>query len=202
MNASTVVGGGDSTEELGRIAWGGFSRVLLAGLVLVLAAVVMTMSGGAGFGGKLGALFGLHSRQGGKPATAIQVAAPAPVLQPTVVASATPRRSARPAPRVRLRSRHPAATGPQRTQAPGPRPNPAPAPAPAQPPPAPPVQVPKPPPPAPSGNVQQVARTVHDTVPAVVPAPAQPVVQPVLQPVLDQTTAAVDQACGLVGGCP
>jgi hypothetical protein len=198
MNEPAVVGGDGTTTPLGRIAWGGFSRVFLAGIVLVLAAVVVTMSGGAGFGGKLGALFGLHSRQGGKPATAIQVAAPAPVLSSNVVARATPRRSARSVPRVRLRSRHPAATGPQRTQAPGTRPSPAP----AQPAPAPPVQVPKPPPPAPSGNVQQIARTVHDTVPAAVPAPVQPVVQPVTQPVLDQTTAAVDQACGLIGGCP
>ncbi|HEX6714068.1 MAG TPA: hypothetical protein VF066_11805 [Thermoleophilaceae bacterium] len=195
MNGSPVVGAGAASATLGRVAAGGFARVVLAGLVLVLAAVVVTMSGGAGLGGKLGSLFGLHSTQGGMPATAVQVAAPAPVQRTSVVARETPRRLAGSAPRVRLRQRHPAATGPRRTQAPSQRPTPAPAP--VQPPP-PPVEVPKPPPPAPGGNVKQVVETVRKTTQPVVPAPAQPVVNPVV----DQTTAAVDQACGLIGGCP
>jgi hypothetical protein len=196
VNEPAVAGTGGASASLGRVAAGGFGRILAAGVVLVLAAIVVTMSGGAGFGGQLGSLFGLRSKQGGKPATAIQVAARAPVLRPTVVARATPRSHARSAPGVRLRSRKPAATGPQRTPAPSTQP--APAPAPAQPPAPAPVQPPKPPKPAPGGNVEQVVRQVHDTAPQVVPAPAQPAVQPVL----DQTAAAVEQACGLIGGCP
>lgn len=194
--STPVVGGAASaaTASLGRIAAGGFWRVVVAGAVLVLAAIVMTMSGGAGLGGGLGALFGLHTGQGGKPATAIQVAAPAPVLpSKSVVARVTPRRPASSAPGVRLRSRKPAATGPQRTPAPSTQPGSSP---------AHPGPVPAPAPPPASGNVQQVVRQVHDTVPQAVPAPAKPVVAPVAQPVLDQTTAAADQACGLIGGCP
>ena len=194
MNEPAFGFGAGAGTSLGRVAAGGFGRVLCAGALLVLAAIVVTMSGGAGLGGQLGALFGLHSRQGGKPATAIQVAAPAPVLHPPVVARVAPRRPVRSAPGVRLRSRKPAATGPQRTPAPSPQPA-----TPHAPPP--PVVVPKPPP-APGGNVQGIARQVAGTVPPVVPAPAQPVVQPVVQPVLDQTVAAVDQTCGVIGGCP
>jgi hypothetical protein len=195
LNGSPVLGAGAASATLGRVAAGGLARILLAGLVLVLAAVVVTMSGGAGLGGKLGSLFGLHSRQGGMPATAVQVAAPAPVLRTSVVARETPRRLAGSAPRVRLRQRHPAATGPRRTQAPSQRPTPSPAP--VQPPP-PPIQIPKPPPETPGGNAKQVVDTVRKTTRPVIPAPAQPLVEPVL----DQTTAAVDHACGLIGGCP
>lgn len=189
MNESPVVGGGLAVASLRRLAVAGIGRVILAGLVLALTAAVVTMSGGAGLGGRLGSLFGLHTRQGGKPATAIQVAAPAPVLHSNVVARVTPRRHAGSAPRVRLRSRRPAATGPRRTQVPSPPPTSPPvqaAPAP------PPVQAPKPAP-APGGNVERATQQVHDVV-----APAAPPVAPVL----DQTVTTVRQACGLIGGCP
>jgi hypothetical protein len=165
---------------------GGLGRVGLAGCVLVLAAVVVTMSGGAGLGGKIGALFGLKAEERHKPVTAIRVSAPAPAQLQDVVARATPRRRARSVPRVRLRSRKPAATGPRRTQAPSERPTPPP----VQAPPA--VPAPKPAP-APSGNVEHAAEQVRDVV-----APAAPQAQPVL----DQTVATVQQACGLIGGCP
>lgn len=199
MNGSPIGGAAAADAPLGRIAASGLGRVALAGLVLVLAAVVVTMSGGAGLGGRLGALFGLHSRQGGKPVSAIQVAAPAAVRPLPSAASGRWRNPARSAPEVRLRTRHPAATGPQRTEAPSPRPTPA-VPSPVQPPaPAPPpVQPPSPPKPAPSGTVQRTVSTVREIAAPVVPAPAQPVVQPVL----DQAEATVNQVCGLIGGCP
>jgi hypothetical protein len=180
-------------KPLAGVAASGFGRVGLAGVVLVLAAVVATMSGGAGFAGRLGTLFGFHSKQAAKPVSATQPALPA-VSELRSVARGRLRHPARSAPRLRLRSRHPAATGPQRTQAPGTRPVPA---APQAPAPAP-SQVPSPPTPAPAGTVHRVVTIVRDTTGPVVPPPAQPVVQPVLE----QTSAAVDQVCGLAGGCP
>jgi hypothetical protein len=192
LNGSPIGGAAGGDPPLGQVAAGGLWRVALAGLVLVLATVIVTMSGGAGLGGRLGALFGLHSNAGAKPASAIHAGARAPVKARPTVARGRLRHPARSAPGVRLRSRQPAATGPQRTPAPSPRPvspsRPAPSPSPS------PSPVPVPPKPAPSGNVQHVVRTLRDTTAPVVPAPAQPV--------LEQTASAVDQVCGRVGGCP
>jgi hypothetical protein len=164
-------------------------RAGLAAVVLVLAAVAVTMSGGAGLGGSLGALFGLHTRQGGKPVSAIQVAAPATVQSAVA--------SARLAPVTRVQRQPKKRTRPQSTPAPrrlSPGPG-APRPAPAAPPVAPqppPVQAPTPPPPA-SGNVQHTVQTVRDT--------AAPLAPPA-QPVLDQALQTVDRTCTLIGGCP
>lgn len=180
---------------LGRIAAGGLGRVALAAAVLVLAAIVVTMSGGAGLGGKLGALFGLHSKPSSKPVAAIQVARPDAVGSLPALARAPVRHRARPAPRARLHTRPPASSAPQRIEAPSP--SPAPATPPAVQAPAPPAQPSGPPKPA-SGNVQRVVSTVRDVAAPVVPAPAQPVVAPLL----DQTTSTVNQVCGLLGGCP
>jgi hypothetical protein len=156
---------------------------------LLLAAAV-TMSGGAGLGGRLGVLFGLHSEQARRSVSGVEVATPA---AGTTVARGTLRQPARSAPTVRLRSRHPVQAVPPRTQAPSPPPTPAVPPGPA---PVPPVQPPSPP--KPSGNVERAVNTVRDTASPAVPSPAQPV----SQPVLDQVAAAFGQACGAVGGCP
>lgn len=167
-----------------------FWRVPMAGVVLVLAAVVVTMSGGAGLGGRLGALFGLHSKQGNKPASAVPAAAPAAARVAVAsmrVASRTPPPSrARPKSRTRPRS----APGPRRSPAQGEAPRPAP----AQQPVAPSPPTPPPPPvPKPTGNVERVVGTVRDT--------AAPVAPPA-QPVLDQTVQTANQVCGMIGGCP
>jgi hypothetical protein len=189
--SESPIGAAAADAPLGRVAVGGLGRLALAGLVLVLAAVVVTMSGGAGLGARLGALFGLHSeRRGAKPVSAINAAPPAPTVKPLdTVARGKSRPPARSAPTVRLRSRYPAGTGPQRTLAPSPRPG-------QQAPPAvpPPPTVPSPPRPAPPGTVQRLVTTVRDTTAQVAPAPAQAVV--------DQATEAVNQVCGLAGGCP
>jgi hypothetical protein len=145
----------------------------------------MTTSGGAGLGGRLGALFGLHSKQGRKPVSAIQAAAPAAVQHAVTVARVAPAQPRRRAPHAKRHTRQPpVTTTPQRTPAPAPNP------APALPPP---IETPQPPAPAPEGNVQHAVKTVRDT--------AVPLAPP-LQPVLDQSEAAVDQVCGLIGGCP
>jgi hypothetical protein len=47
--------------------------------------------------------------------------------------------------------------------------------------------------PAPQGNVQHAVQQVRDT--------AAPLAPPA-QPVLDQVSGTVDQACGVIGGCP
>jgi hypothetical protein len=188
VNDPPVIGRDAAIPPLGRVAVGGLGRLVLAGCVLALAAAVVTMSGGAGLGGKLGSLFGLKSQERSKAVTAVRVSAPAPVQLEGVVARVTSRRHASPAPRVRLRSRKPAATGPRRTRVPGARPSPA------QPaPPAVPAPEPPPAPPAPSGNVQRAVQTIRDTAGPAIPQ---------AQPVLDQTAAAVGQACGVIGGCP
>jgi hypothetical protein len=187
--SESPIGTAAADAPLGRVAVGGLGRVALAGLVLALAAAAVTMSGGAGLGGRLGALFGLHSdRQRAQPVSAIN-AAPTPTVKPLdTVARGNSRPPARSAPTVRLRSRYPAGTGPQRTLAPSPRPGP---PAPPE---VPPPTVPSPPQPAPPGTVQRLVTTVRDTTAQVAPAPAQAVV--------DQATEAVNQVCGLAGGCP
>jgi hypothetical protein len=190
MNEPAVVPGAIAAPApIGRVAAGGLGRVALAGLVLILAAVVMTTSGGAGLGGRLGALFGLHSKQGGKPVSAIQAAAPAAVHDAVTVARVAPAQPRRTAPHAKRHTRRPpVTTTPQGT--PAPAPNPAPALPPSQPPP---IETPHPPGPAPEGNVQHAVKTVRDS--------AAPLAPP-LQPVLDQSVAAVDKVCGLVGGCP
>jgi hypothetical protein len=166
-----------------------FGRSGLAGVVLVLAAVVVTMSGGAGLGGRLGALFGLHSKQGGKQVSAIHAVAPAAVRHSVASARVAPRHAAPRASQPKARTRP--QTGPVSRRAPvsqeGPRPAPAQQPAAPSPPP-----VPRPAP-APQGNVQHVVQQVRET--------AAPVAPPA-QPVLDQVSGTVDQACGLIGGCP
>jgi hypothetical protein len=163
-------------------------RAGLGAVVLVLAAVAVTMSGGAGLGGSLGALFGLHTRQGGKPVSAIQVAAPATVQRAVASARLAPVTRAQRQPKKRTRPQ--SAPAPRR-RSPAPAP---PQPAPAGPPAAqqpPPVQAPSPPPP--TGNVQRAAQTVRDT--------AAPLAPPA-QPVLDQAVQTVNRACTLIGGCP
>jgi hypothetical protein len=188
--SESPIGAAAADAPLGRVAVGGLGRVALAGLVLALAAAVVTMSGGAGLGGRLGALFGLHTeRQRAKPVSAIHAPPPTPTVKPLdTVARGNSRPPARSAPTVRLRSWSSAGTGPQRTLAPSPRP------APPAPPAVPPPSVPSPPHPAPPGTVQRLVTTVRDTTAQVAPAPAQAVV--------DQATEAVNQVCGLAGGCP
>jgi len=176
---------------LSRIAFGGFGRVGLAGLVLVLAAVIVTMSGGAGLAGRIGSLFGVQSHAKSKPIAAVEVAGPVKAVVNSVRQQATPAaHSQRQVVRRRVSTRRHAGGTPQQSPAPG-----APRPAPALPPsqPAPPPVVPKPPPPAPSGNVERTVTTVHNTAAPVVPQ---------AQPVLDQAQQTVSQACGLIRGCP
>jgi len=166
-----------------------FGRAGLAGVVLVLAAVVVTMSGGAGLGGRLGALFGLHSKHGGKPVAAVHSAAPASVRHPVASVHALTRHAAPRALQLKARTRPQTAPAPHRAPVSqeAPRPAPAQQPAAPSPPPAPrPV-------PAPQGTVQHVVQNVRDT--------AAPLAPPA-QPVLDQVSGTVDQACGLIGGCP
>jgi hypothetical protein len=165
-------------------------RGVLAGVVLVLAAVVVTMSGGAGLGGRLGALFGLHSGQAGKPVAAAHAAAPAlpesAVTSVRVFPRAVAPRKSQPKSRTRPRT----APAPGRAPVAGEAPRPAPAQPPVAPPPP---TVPKPAP-TPQGNVERTVQTVRETVAPVTPQPAQPV--------LDQTTQTVGQVCALIGGCP
>ena len=166
-----------------------FGRAGLAGVVLVVAAVVVTMSGGAGLGGRLGALFGLHSKHGGKPVAAIRTAAPAPVPHPMASVHALRHHAAPRAVHPKARTRPQTAPAPHRAPVSQEAPRPAPAQQPAAPSPPP---VPQPVP-TPQGNVQHVVKDVRDT--------AAPLAPPA-QPVLDQVSGTVDQACGLIGGCP
>lgn len=190
---SAPVGGvAQAPTPLSRIAFSGFGRVALAGLVLVLAAVVVTMSGGGGLAGRLGSLFGVQSHAKAAPVAAVEVAGPVKEVVNSVRRSTAVARSQHPVVRRHVSSRRHAGGTPQQSPAPG-----APRPAPALPPsaqPAPPPVVPKPPPPAPSGNVEKTVATVRDTTAPVVPQQAQPV--------LDQAQQTVSQACGLTGGCP
>ena len=190
MSASPVVGVAPASAPISRIAFGGFGRVALAGLVLVLAAVVVTMSGGAGLAGRVGSLFGFQSRAKQKPVEVVEVAGPVNAVVASVAGSAPSQSRNRQVVRRHRTGRRHAGGTPQQSPAPG-----APRPAPALPPsqPAPPPAVPKPPPPAPAGNVEQTVKTVHDTAPPIVPQ---------AQPVLDQAQQTVSQACGLTGGCP
>ena len=197
MIASPVAGVAPAPTPLSRIAVGGFGRVALAGLVLVLAAVVVTMSGGAGIAGRVGSLFGFQSQAKTKPVAVVEVAGPVNAVVNSVRRSAAAP-SQRPAVHRRVNARRPAARTPQQSPAPvAPRPAPALPPSqPALPPsqPAPPPVVPKPPPPAPSGTLEKTVGTVRETAAPVVPAQAQPV--------LEQVQQTVSQACGLIGGCP
>jgi hypothetical protein len=186
MSASPLAGVAPASTPLSRIAFGGFGRVALAGLLLVLAAVVVTMSGGAGLAGRVGSLFGVQSHAKSEPVAAVEVAGPVKAVVSSVRRSGVAR-SQRPAVHRRVGARR----GPQQSPAPV-APRPAPALPPSEPVP-PPVETPKPPPPAPSGNVQRTVETVRNTTAPLVPQ---------AKPVLDQTAQTVSQACGLIGGCP
>lgn len=184
MSASPVVGVAPAPTPLTRIAFGGFGRVALAGLLLVLAAVVVTMSGGVGLAGRLGSLFGVQSHSKPEPVAAVEVAGPVKAVVTSVRRPAAAH-TQRPAVQRRVSARRPGARTPQPPALAAPRPAPALPPSRPAPPPT--------PPPAPSGNVQRAVDTVRTTT-----AP----VAPQAQPVLDQTAQAVSQACGLIGGCP
>jgi hypothetical protein len=180
---------GPAPTPLSRIAFGGFGRVALAGLVLVMAAVTVTMSGGAGLAGRVGSLFGVQSHAKTKPVAVVEVAGPVKAVVNSVRQSTAAAHSQRSVVRRRVSTRRHAGGTPQQSPAPG-----APRPAPALPPsqPAPPPVVPKPQP-TPTGNVEKTVKTLHDTAAPVVPQ---------AQPVLDQAQQTVSQACGLIGGCP
>lgn len=174
---------GLAEPPLARVAAGGFGRVALACCVLVLAAVVVTMSGGAGFGGALDALFGTQSKARKSSSPSVRAAAPIvaspAAARPRGRAIAPVRQQRRPRQHVRkaLRRSEPAPARPAPIAA-------APAPAPVQP--------PKPPPVAP----RQLERALETTTQVVVP------VVPAVQPVTDQATTTVSQICGMLGGCP
>jgi hypothetical protein len=165
-------------------------RGVLAGAVLVLAAAVVTMSGGAGLGGRLGALFGLHSGQAGEPVAAVHAGAPATLESAVTSVRVFPRAVAPRTSQPKRRTRPRTAPAPGRAPVAGEAPRPAPALPPVAPPPP---AVPKPAP-TPQGNVERTVQTVHETVTPVTPQP--------VQPVLDQATQTVGQVCGLIGGCP
>jgi hypothetical protein len=174
-------------ESLGRVAAGGFARVLVAGFVLVLAGLVVTISGGTGFGGRLGSLFGFGSSGHAKRAP-VAFHTPRAAAAPVLVARSTPHRSAlrphtpkRSAPvRIAPQRRSPAAQG-----------QPAPATPPVAPAP-PPVEIPRPVP-APSGNVERTTEAVRDITAPTVPAAT---------PVVDAVAGVTGQVCSLIGGCP
>ena len=174
-------------ESLGRIAAGGFARVVVAGFVLVLAGLVVTISGGAGFGGRLGSLFGFGSSGHAKPAP-VAFHAPRPAAAPVVVARATPHRSA-PRPDTPKRSA-PVHRAPQR-RSPAAQGQPAPPTSPVAPAP-PPVEIPRPAP-APSGNVERTTKAVRDITAQAAPPAA---------PVLDAVAGVTGQVCSLIGVCP
>jgi hypothetical protein len=173
-------------------------RVALAGVVLALAAMAVTISGGAGLLGGLGEVFGSSSelRRGGgdRAHAAADVAVKALVASHRVV----PQRVSRPQPQQVPRREAVAAPRPAPAPAPvavpqpapvaAPAPSPAPRPAPAPPPTSPPTG----PRPQPGGTVERVTHDLRDAV-----APVAP-----LQPVVDQATGAVTQVCALLGGCP
>ena len=177
---------GTPPAPLGPIAAGGLGRVGLAGLVLVLAAAAVTVSGGAGLGGRLGSLFGFNSKPSREPVHAVDAAAPVsstPYVAETRPALPQVQRRTPPA-RSHKRS-EPVRSTPRRSPSPTDRPAPPKAPA------LPPVSLPAPPG-APSGTVDRAVKAVQETT---APVPAA-------QPVVDQLTSAVGQACGLLGGCP
>jgi hypothetical protein len=174
---------GAADPPLGRIAIGGFGRVALACSVLVLAAIVVTLSGGAGFGGALGALFGTQSGAHRSAAPAVQAGAP---VAPAGFVRAAPR-----APAVRVsppaRRRQGARGAPRQSPPAASRPAPL-----VGAPPAPPVQVPQPAP-LPQGQVQHAVDMTRQVLDPAAPA---------ARPVTDQAAATVGQLCGLLGGCP
>jgi hypothetical protein len=171
---------------LARVAAGGFGRVALACCVLVLAAIVVTMSGGAGFGGALDALFGTHADTSRKAAPPVRAAAPA-----LSVRRAAPRRHVNAVTPARPPANRRRAASPRRSAPVAERPAPA-APAPVPVPAPAPVQIPKP---APDTN-RQLERTVETVKQVAVP------LAPAAQPVTDQLTTTVGQVCGMLGGCP
>ena len=167
---------------LARVAAGGFGRVALACCVLVLAAIVVTMSGGVGFGGALDALFGTHADASKKAAPSVRAAAPAL----SVHRAAPGRRAIAPTPATQPQHRRrPAA--PQRSAPPAPpapvNVAPAPVPTPA------PVPIPKPAP----GQLERTVETVKQVAVPLAPA---------AQPVADQLTTTVGEVCLMLGGCP
>jgi DNA polymerase-3 subunit gamma/tau len=186
MSASPVAALGPGHAPLGRVAALGLGRIALAGLVLVLAAVVVTMSGGAGVAGRVGSLFGLRSEPRAKPVAAVEVAGPvAAVIKSVQGARARPQRQGGGS---RVNAKRPVTRTPKQSPAPAPS-----RPAPALPQPPPPVEAPGPPQPAPGGNVEKTTKAVRETMTPVVPQ---------AQPVLDQTAQTVSQVCGAIGGCP
>src|SRR5213083_2752121 len=80
MTAPPALGAAASPPApLGRIAAGGLGRLALAGAVLALAAVAVTMSGGTGLGSRFGGLFGLRSEQKARPVHVVRLAVAPPV---------------------------------------------------------------------------------------------------------------------------
>jgi len=158
--------------------------------VLALSAAVVTSTGISGLGGALGSLFGYRASLA-PPAQPAAALLPAPAVAPVTTSSVSPPRT-----RARSMSAHPRQRHSSGRGAPTIRPVviPPPSAPPAVVPQHPSLPVPPPPPPAtPTGTVQHA---VESTVQAVVP------VVPPAAPVADQVVATVDEACGLIGGCP
>jgi hypothetical protein len=167
-------------------------RLVLAGSVLVLAAVVMTMSGSGGFAGRLGGLFGVEARTAEEPVHVVRLAEPQRAAAVASFRHAAPAGAAPVALRRRGQTKQGVPPAPLNVRS-GPGAGGGPVPAPPAPPPAPPpVEAPRPAP-APRGIVDRTVETVRTTV-----APTAPPAQPVL----DRTAAAVGQVCGVIGGCP
>lgn len=164
-------------------------RFALAGVAMALAAAVFTTTGGSGFGGALGSLFGYQASLKAPPEPVVVAAAPA--AGATIALRAATPAPSRPSVRAHARIGHrPGST----RNAPAGQPGTGTAPAPAPPAPLPsPPAAPAPAPQQPHGAVQQVEQATRQVT---APAPA-PAAQPVAQ-----ALQTVDQVCALAGGCP